>query len=93
MSLPYFNTLTLIFYRKQQTDFYDVHKLQENMIRDLKRAENLVTKIWYPKLIKMIKKKGALDNMPLEILKRFLKCASTIISCQVNAYLNLNKLN
>ncbi|XP_039299165.1 uncharacterized protein LOC120355007 [Nilaparvata lugens] len=73
-------------YRKLQKDYHDIQKLQELMVKDLRRAENLVTRIWYPKVIKMLSKKGALGKLSRENLSKFLKCATTIISCQVITY-------
>lgn len=56
-----------------------------NMVhQDLKKAEHMISKNWYPKLINMISGKNALEDVSSELWPRFIKCASTIVSVQVS---------
>lgn len=51
---------------------------------DMKKGEYQICKNWYPKLVNQISVKNSLEAVPRDLWPRFVKCASTVLSVQVN---------
>ncbi|KAI5747904.1 hypothetical protein M8J77_019695 [Diaphorina citri] len=57
--------------------------LLEKFQKDIRDAEMQIIGTWYPRIIALLTRKGALGSVPPQQLPRVLKCATNIVSIQI----------
>lgn len=71
----------------------DMNRVKQFMLGDIKKGEHIVTTALYPKMVAMISRKRALNNIPATLRPRYLASATNILAVQVRFEFKINQLH
>ncbi|KAK6642963.1 hypothetical protein RUM43_004465 [Polyplax serrata] len=71
------------FRRYRSMGFLDLVQLENNFNADLKKSEHIVTTSLYPKVVSLISRKRALNDIPVGARGKYLASATNILAVQI----------
>ncbi|XP_072757051.1 dynein axonemal heavy chain 12-like [Anoplolepis gracilipes] len=64
-------------------DFLDIDKFFEFVEADLKKNAHIIITLYYNNIVRLVSQRRYIQDVPSNILMRFLKCATTILGLQI----------